>query len=81
MKMNVESESLAQISAYLAENKRTLTLERERLQDLAFEAKEVEDGRRDQITTSESQRLDCIFDNEPLGFKKNPSNELQKMQA
>lgn len=48
---------------------------------MAREAKEVEDGRQDQITALETQRLDLIYDNEPLGFEKNPSNELQKMQA
>lgn len=41
----------------------------------------MENDRQNQITASESQRLDCIYDNEPLGFEKNPSNELQKMQA
>lgn len=81
MKMTVESKSLARISAYLVENKIKSTLEKERLQYLACEAKEVEDGRHNQITTPKRQRLDCIYDNECLGFKKNPSNELQKMQA
>ena len=81
MKMTIELESLARILAYLAENKRKSILEKERFQNLACEAKELEDGRQDQITASESRRLDCIYDNEPLGFKKNPSNESQRMQA
>ncbi|KAI5403506.1 hypothetical protein KIW84_050900 [Lathyrus oleraceus] len=67
--------------AYLDENKRESALERERLQNLALKAKEIEDGRRDQTTASKSRRLDCIYDNEPLGFEKNPLNELHKMQA
>lgn len=79
MKMTAESEILARILAYLAENKRKPILKKERLQNLVSEAKEFEDGRQDQVTTSESRRLDCIYDNEPLGFKKNPSHESQKM--
>ena len=74
--MAAESKGLALISAYLAENKRKSTLERERLQNLALKAKEIEDGRQDQTTTSEILRLDCIYDNEPLGFEENPLNEL-----
>lgn len=76
MKMTVDLESLARISAYLAENIRKLILEKERFQNLACEAKELEDGLEDQIAASESQRLDRIFNNEPLGFEKSPSNEL-----
>lgn len=71
MKMTAESESLTQISAYLAENKRKSILEKE----LAYEAEGLEDGRQDQVTASESQRLHCIYDNEPLGFEKKPLNE------
>lgn len=70
--MTAESESLTQISAYLAENKRKPILERKRLQNLASEAESLDDGRLDQTTASESRRLDCIYDNEPLGFEKNP---------
>lgn len=81
MRMTAESESLAQILAYSAENKRKSIMERERLQDFACEAEGLESDRPDQTTTSESRRLDCIYDNEPLGFEKNPLNESQKMQA
>lgn len=56
-------------------------LERKRLQNLACEAESLDDGRLDQTTASESRRLDCIYDNDPLGFEKNPQNETQKMQA
>lgn len=55
---------------YLAENKRESTVERERLQNLALKAKDIEDGRQDLTTTSESRRLDCIYDNEPWGLSK-----------
>lgn len=81
MKMIVGSECLARILAYLDENKRKSPLEGKRLQNLALKAKEGEDGRQNQKTASGSRRLDCIYDNEPLGFEKNPLNELQKMQA
>lgn len=78
MKMTIESESLARISAYLAENKRKSALEAEKLQNLAIKAKveECEDGQQGQTTASESRRLDYIYDNEPLGFEKYPLNEL-----
>lgn len=79
--MNAESESLTRISAYLVENKRKPILERERLQNLACEAEGLKDGQLDQTTTSKSRRLHYIYDNEPLGFEKNPQNESQKMQA
>ena len=75
MRMTAESESLARISAYLAENKRKSILEKERLWDLACEAEGLENGRQYQTTASESRRLDCIYDNKPLGFEKNPLNE------
>ncbi|XP_045798024.1 uncharacterized protein LOC123892265 [Trifolium pratense] len=29
----------------------------------------------------ESQRLDCIYDDEPLGFEKDPHSSIQRMQA
>lgn len=70
-RMTTELESLTQILAYLAENKRKSILERERLQSLACEAEGLDDGQLDQPTTSESRRLDYIYDNEPLGFEKN----------
>lgn len=75
MRMTAESESLARILAYLAENKRRSILEIERLQDLPSKAEGLENGRQDQTTTSESRRLDCIYGNEPLGFENNALNE------
>lgn len=79
--MTAESESMTRMPAYLAENKRKSIMERERLENLACEAEGLEDGRLDQITASERWRFDCIYDNDPLGFEKNPQNESQKMQA
>lgn len=83
MKMAIESESVARVLAYLDENKRKSALEAEKLKNLAIEAKveEYEDGQQGQTTASESRRLDFIYDNEPLGFKKDPLNELERMQA
>ena len=78
MEMTAESESLARILAYLAENKRKSALEAEKLQNLAIETRveEHEDGRQGQTTASESQKIDYIYDNKPLGFEKTPLNEL-----
>ena len=82
MMMTSESEVWTRISAYLAENKRKAALEADK-QSLVVEAinKEMNISQQGQTTASESRRLDCIYDDEPLGFEKNPSNELQKMQA
>ena len=41
----------------------------------------LRDGPRGQITASESRRLDCIYDNEPLGFEKDPQETNKKIQA
>ena len=39
------------------------------------------EGHYGQTSASESQRLDCVYDNEPLGYEKDPLNLMQKMQA
>ena len=31
--------------------------------------------------TSNIQRLDCIYNDEPLGFEKDPQNSIKKMEA
>lgn len=54
MGMTAESECLAQILAYLIENKRKSSLEGDRLQNLALKAKEGENGQQEQTTASES---------------------------
>ncbi|CAJ2630140.1 unnamed protein product [Trifolium pratense] len=41
--------------------------------ELVLEASEVNDGKK--------QRLDCIYDDEPLGFEKDPHSSIQRMQA
>ena len=75
--MTSESASLARISAYVAENKRKSALEAEKLQNRAVEVKtKNHEGKLGQTTTSESRRLDCIYDNETLGFENDPLNSL-----
>ncbi|CAJ2663632.1 unnamed protein product [Trifolium pratense] len=46
-------------------------------ENMAVEANNCEDGKLLPIT----QKLDCIYDEEPLGFEKDPSSSNQKMQA
>lgn len=38
-------------------------------------------GHNGQTTASESQRLDCIYDNEPLGFEKDPLTSTRRIYA
>ena len=38
-------------------------------------------GEQSQATTSESQRLDCTYEEGPLGFEKDPRDNILKMQA
>ncbi|PNX85794.1 hypothetical protein L195_g041868, partial [Trifolium pratense] len=40
---------------------------------LALEANDLNNG--------EKQRLDCIYDDEPLGFEKDPHSSIQRMQS
>ncbi|KAK2374871.1 hypothetical protein QL285_075805 [Trifolium repens] len=44
---------------------------------MAVKAKVEKDG----ILVPPIQRLDCIYDDEPLGFERDPLNETPKMQA
>ncbi|MCI15988.1 hypothetical protein A2U01_0037128, partial [Trifolium medium] len=44
---------------------------------MAVEANNLEDGK----TMPPTQKLDCIYDEEPLGFEKDPLSSNQKMQA
>ncbi|KAK2456506.1 hypothetical protein QL285_003866 [Trifolium repens] len=72
-----ESSAWARITAYMAETKLNTTLEADVHQNMATEAKVESDG----ISMPQAQRLDCIYDEEPLGFEKDPLNETPKMQA
>ena len=80
--MMPESNALARILAYVAENKINLALEAEENSNMAPEAIMVEKlGEPSQTTASESRRLDCIYEEEPLGFEKDPRDSISKMQA
>ncbi|CAJ2651311.1 unnamed protein product [Trifolium pratense] len=55
-----------------------MALEATMLQEnMAVEANNCENGK----ILPTIQKLDCIYDEEPLGFEKDPSNSSQKMQA
>ncbi|KAK2389329.1 hypothetical protein QL285_062925 [Trifolium repens] len=72
-----ESNAWARITAYMAESRLNTALEAEVQQNLAVEAKVEKDG----TNMSPIQRFDCIYDDEPLGFERDPLNETPKMQA
>jgi len=65
------------ITAYVTENKLNAAKEAVILQKEAIETL-VEDTKDDLI---DSQWLDCIYDEEPLGFKKDPLGSTTKMRA
>jgi hypothetical protein len=68
----------AKISAYLAENRIKMALEANLQQEkVAIEASNINHGE----TVPDVQRLDCIYDDEPLGFEKDPLSFNPKMQA
>ncbi|CAJ2672093.1 unnamed protein product [Trifolium pratense] len=86
MSLMIESPAWDRITAYAAENRIKMALEAINVQEnmaikanddvrdkLALEASEVNDGKK--------QKLDCIYDDEPLGFEKDPHSSIQRMQA
>ena len=75
--MMTESSAWARITAYMAKTKLNTALEADVHQNMATEAKVESDG----ISMPQAQRLDCIYDEEPLGFERDPLNETPKMQA
>ncbi|WJX45837.1 hypothetical protein P8452_32687 [Trifolium repens] len=72
-----ESSAWARITAYMAETKLNTALEAEVHQNMATKAKVESNG----TSVPQTQRLDCIYDEEPLGFERDPLNETPKMQA
>ena len=62
------------ITAYMAENKQIAALEVELQQKMVDETINKNDLVKDQM-------LDCIYDDEPLGFKKDPMGSTKKIQA
>lgn len=66
----------------MAEDKLIAALEAESQEMMVVEATQsenLESDQNDQETTSESRRLDCIYDDEPLGFEKNPLTSTKRM--
>ncbi|PNX57314.1 hypothetical protein L195_g058633, partial [Trifolium pratense] len=86
MNMMIKSPAWDRITAYAAENRMKMALEAINLQEnMAVEAN-VDSGNEVAIEASdlnngEKQRLDCIYDDEPLGFEKDPHSSTQRMQA
>jgi hypothetical protein len=73
-----EPQTWAKISAYMAENRIKIALEASMYQEnMAVEANNIDHGKE----VPELQRLDCIYDEEPLGFEKDPLSSNPKMQA
>ena len=66
-----ESNAWASITAYMAETRLNTALEADVHQNMALEAKVESNG----VSVPQAQRLDCIYDEEPLGFEKDPLNE------
>ncbi|KAK2436375.1 hypothetical protein QL285_021373 [Trifolium repens] len=50
-------------------------------QGFIWEREEIDVASSEDEVAPPSQRLDCIYDEEPLGFEKDPLNETPKMQA
>ena len=65
------------ITAYVAENKLNIAKEAELLQNEVVETS-VENTSDDLV---EDQRLDCIYDDEPLGFEEDPLGSTTKMMV
>jgi len=65
------------ITAYVVENKLNAVIEAEIMQKEVIETL-VEDTKDDLF---DGQRLDCIYDGEPLGFEKDPLGSTTKMRA
>jgi len=65
------------ITAYVVEVKEKSSLEAEIKQEEYI--KSINDNF--QYSLMESQRLDCIYDDEPLGFEKDPMGPDKKIQA
>lgn len=84
-KMMSESSALARISAYVAENKLIMTLEVKLYEMMVVEATEFEVNKEiihsGQETTSKNHMLDCIYDDEPLGFEKYLLALTKRMQT
>ena len=65
------------ITAYVAETRLNTAKEAEILQEKVIETP-TEDATDDLL---DDQKLDCIYDDEPLGFEENPLGSTIKMKA
>jgi hypothetical protein len=75
--MMTEPDVWDKIMAYVAENSEKAALEAEIEQE-----KSIKDANDDfQFSSIESQRLNCIYDDEPLGFEKDPMGSAEKIKA
>ena len=73
-----ESQTWAKITAYMAENRIKMALEANAVsENMAIAANDMRLGKH----KPELQKLDCIYDDEPLGFEKDPISQSHKMQA
>src|SRR3954467_7236280 len=79
--MTTESEYLARITAYLAENNERAALEAELEKEMAIEAMMMVKNKNNQETNHQVERLDGIYDDEHLGFEMDPSGSVKRMQA
>src|ERR1051325_3372981 len=79
----IESSFFERISAYMAENEWEAALEAE-IDNMAAEVNEIDgDGSKDSPFEEHKidQRLDAIYDKEPLDFEKDPTDSSAKMLA
>jgi hypothetical protein len=73
----IEPSAWAKITTYIAERKLETALEAALEQNVVDETTAENNGN----LLPNEQRLDCIYDDEPLGFEKDPVNSNPKMQA
>src|ERR1051325_8221572 len=82
----IESSFFEKISAYMAENEWKAALETE-VDSMAVEVNKIDgDGSKSSLLEKQeiveiNQRLDAIYDKEPLGFEKDPTDSGAKMLA
>ncbi|WJX84314.1 hypothetical protein P8452_66903 [Trifolium repens] len=82
----IESPAWDRITAYAAANRINMAIEAIELQeDMAGEANSNSNNelasQANVSNTGDMQRLDCIYDDEPLGFEKDPVSSNHRMQA
>src|ERR1044072_791465 len=86
-----EADALDKITAYMAENRINAALEAGLYHKMVLEAIHVEKDESNRNASEHpsmkeegiltNQRLDCIYDEEPLGFERDPSISTKRLQA